>query len=57
LGVWGWGIAPIPNPQSPIPNPQSPLILVINKILNYFEFINLKLKIPLYKYNLLHIQK
>jgi len=29
IGDWGlglgWGLGPIPNPQSPIPNPQSPL--------------------------------
>jgi len=25
LGIGGWGLAPIPNPQSPIPNPQSPI--------------------------------
>jgi len=26
IGDWGlgWGLGPIPNPQSPIPNPQSP---------------------------------
>jgi len=25
LGIGGWGLGPIPNPQSPIPNPQSPI--------------------------------
>jgi len=25
LGIWDWGLGPIPNPQSPIPNPQSPI--------------------------------
>jgi len=24
LGMWDWGLGPIPNTQSPIPNPQSP---------------------------------
>jgi len=23
IGDWGWGLGPIPNPQSPIPNPHS----------------------------------
>jgi len=25
LGIWYWGLPPIPTPQSPIPNPQSPI--------------------------------
>jgi len=33
IGDWGFGIGPIPNPQSPIPNPQSPChIIKYNKI-------------------------
>jgi len=35
LGVGGWGLGPIPHPQSPIPSPQSPKskYFYINEIL------------------------
>ena len=46
-GDWGWGLGPIPNPQSPIPNPPSPIPnmilpqydLCLTLILNFF-YIN-----------------
>jgi len=28
IGDWGWGLGPIPNPQSPIPNPQIKCYLI-----------------------------
>jgi len=38
MGIWDWGLGPIPNPQSPIPNPQSPIPKVILNILLNFIF-------------------
>jgi len=46
LGVWVWGLGPIPNPQSPIPNPQSPIPIkiYIYKIINKLVKIIIKEK-------------
>jgi len=41
LGIWDWGLGPIPNPQSPIPK----YIFEFNKLLFIIMILLHKLKI------------
>ena len=40
MGIWDWGLGPIPNPQYPIPNPhdkKKKLLDIYNNLYNYFN--------------------